>query len=177
MSYQLGIKKRCAETGPLLVQRELFVYSTNPLATTESPLNSATSPRQGDGSAGSNNDIGNQSNCVDLNNGLSQACTGASRSNMVTSGQFQLSLLESTTTDKSTQSESSKSSGITSETKLFGFVTLNLNQGGGSEGSSPGAWEVDIDLVEGASAIGDAIDSIRALRKAALPVRRSTASG
>jgi hypothetical protein len=160
-TYSLKFVKRCAEGAPLLLSRELFVYPTAPVATVEKSGDSASSPRQGDSASGSTNDMGNQAGCTE-NAAGKQTCTGQSRNNMTTSGQFSLSAIESSSNDETTQDETTKTTKLSSEMKLFGFKVFDLSGGGaGSEPQSPGAWEVNIELSPNLDKIADAWKSRR----------------
>lgn len=156
VTYRLGFTRRCADAGLVVVERELFVYPTTAVATAETPANSASSPRQGDGAAGSTNDMGNQSGCSDMGS-TGQSCSGQSRSNMTTSGQFSLSVIQSATDDQTTQEETTKRTTLSSNMTLFGFRVFDLSGGGGAEPQSSGAWQVKIDLTPNLDNIRDAI--------------------
>ena len=157
VSYGLKFTRRCAEANPLLLERELFVYPTTPTKTQETPLNTAATRGQGDTSAGSGNDTGNQSACTEAN-GV-QTCRGVSRNNMALSGQFPISAFESESNDEAAQEPTRKSTRISSEMKLFGFKVFDLSGGNGSEPQSAGAWEVRLDLTPNIQAIIDLVKS------------------
>jgi hypothetical protein len=161
VNYGLTFKNRCVETAPLLVERELFVYPTTPYVTVEAPANSASSPRQGDGAAGSTNDIGNQSSCTETTTGK-QTCAGQSRNSMVTSGQFSLSAFDTGSEDTTSQEEMVKTTKLSSNMTVFGFKVFDLSRGGMAEPQSPGAWQAKIDLSPNLQAIMDAWKSRRA---------------
>jgi hypothetical protein len=158
-TYGLKILKRCVETAPLLVERELFVYPTTPYVTVEAPANSASSPRQGDGASGSTNDMGNQSSCTEA--GGTQTCSGQSRNGMTSSGQFSLSAFDTGSSDETSQTDTVKTTTMSSNMTVFGFRIFDLSGGGGAEPQSPGAWQVQIDLSPNLQAITDAWQSRR----------------
>lgn len=144
VTYGLKFLKRCSETAPLLLKRELFVYPTTPVATVESPANSASSPRQGDSATSSTNDLGNQSGCTE--SGGTQSCQGQSRTAMTTGGQFPMSVIDSNSNDEAAQTEGTKTSRLSSNMTLFGFKVFDLSQGQQAEPQSAGAWQVELNL-------------------------------
>lgn len=158
-TYGLKFVKRCAESAPLLVQRELFVYPTTPYVTVEAPANSASSPRQGDSASGSTNDMGNQSGCTEA--GGRQTCNGQSRNGMTTGGQFSLSAFDTGSSDETTQNETVKTTKLSSNMTVFGFKIFDLSGGTNAEPQSAGAWQVQIDLSPNLQAISDAWKSRR----------------
>ncbi len=136
-TYGLKFARRCSETSPLLLKRELFVYPTTPVATEEKSADSASSPRQGDGTAGSTNDFGNQSGCTE--SGGKQTCNGQSRTGMTTNGQFALSAVDSQSNDNMEQSDTVKTTKMSTNMTLFGFKVFDLSGGAGAEPQSSGA--------------------------------------
>lgn len=158
-TYGLKFVKRCAESAPLLLQRELFIFPTTPYVTVEAPANSASSPRQGDSASGSTNDMGNQSGCTET--GGRQTCSGQSRNGMTTGGQFSLSAFDTGSGDETTQDSTVKTTTLSSNMTVFGFKIFDLSGGGNAMPQSPGAWQVQIDLSPNLQAISDAWKSRR----------------
>ena len=159
VTYGLKFTKRCAESGPVLLKRELFVYPTTPVAAVETPANSASSPRQGDSAAGSTNDMGNQSACTET--GGRQNCTGQSRNAMTTGGQFSISAIDTASNDESTQDETTKTTKMSTNMTLFGFKIFDLSSGSTAEPQSAGAWSVELNLTPNLDNIADAWKSRR----------------
>ena len=144
VTYGLKFVRRCSETAPLFLKRELFVYPTTPVATVETPANSASSPRQGDSATSSTNDLGNQSGCTE--SGGTQNCQGQSRTAMTTGGQFPMSVIDSNSNDETAQTEGTKTSRLSTNMTLFGFKVFDLSQGQQAEPQSAGAWQVELNL-------------------------------
>ncbi|MDP3572700.1 MAG: hypothetical protein Q8S42_18840 [Archangium sp.] len=159
-TYRLGFTKRCADAGLVVLERELFIYPTTAVATVETPANSASSSRQGDRAAGSTNDMGNQSGCADTGQ-TGQSCNGQSRNNMVTGGQFSLSVIQSSTDDQAVQEETTRTTKLSSNMTLFGFRVFDLSGGGNAEPQSSGAWEVNINLTPNLDGIAALIKNRR----------------
>lgn len=176
VTYRLGFKRRCAETSPIVLERELFVYPVTPVSEQEKPGSAARSPRQGDGASNSTNDLGTQSNCAD--SGSTRQCTGQSRSNMTSGGQFSISVFENATNEKTDQTETTKLTTMDSKMSLFGFQVFDL-AGGGREAQSAGAWSVTLNLTPNLDNIAKAIKRRRGgpVKTDAKPIKTAPKGG